>query len=111
MKKTLIMLFCILAHASSAFALRCGNELVSVGDLKNEVLMACGEPVSKETIGYIDRVVSETKDGEKSEKRIRVMKIEEWIIKTTNYGTTYYHSLEFEGNKLTGIEDAGKKSE
>jgi hypothetical protein len=109
MKKTIIALLCIVAHAGTAFALRCGNELISVGDLKNEVRVACGEPISKEIIGYVDHVVSETNDGQTSEKRIRVMKIEEWIIETTSYGTTYFHSLEFEGNKLIEIKDAGQK--
>ncbi len=44
-----------------------------------------------------------------TEKRIRVMKIEEWILEVNRYGTTYYYSLVFEGNKLTKIERAGKK--
>jgi len=77
-----------------------GNEIVSVGDLKHEVLLKCGEPESREVIGYIDRVVS----GE----RIRVMKIEEWIVSVTSYGKTYYYSLVFEGNELKEIRPAGE---
>lgn len=110
MVKRLAIIFCfVIMTANSAYALRCGNNLISVGDLKNTVRINCGEPVSKEVIGYIDHVESETKNGDKSEKRIRVMKIEEWIIKISQYGTTTYYSLVFEGNRLTEINSAGKK--
>lgn len=102
-----LFVFCLTANI--AFALRCGNRLISIGDLKNEVLLKCGEPFSKEIIGYMDLVESESINGVKSEKRIRVMKIEEWILEITNYGTTYYHSLVFQGNKLTEIKSAGRK--
>jgi hypothetical protein len=75
-----------------SLALRCGSDLVDVGDLKQEILLKCGTPVSKEEIGYID----EEKDG----NRIRVMKIEEWIIVVSKQ----YYSLVFEGNALVKIE-------
>lgn len=85
----------------SAFSLRCGNNLVSEGDLKHQVLLSCSEPVSKEVIGYIDRV--------ENEERIRVMKIEEWIVEVDSYGSVYYYSLVFEGNALVEIKAAGEK--
>ena len=78
-------------------ALRCGSDLVDVGDLKQEILLKCGTPFSKEEIGYIDEV----KDG----NRIRVMKIEEWILVVSNQ----YFSLVFEGNALVKIESVGNK--
>jgi len=90
-----IALFFTIPQAS--FALRCGSNLASVGDLKIEVLVACGEPFSKEVIGYIDQ--------EKNGDRIRVMKVEEWILKEGNN----YYSLVFEGNRLVKIESAGKE--
>jgi len=80
-----------------SFALRCDNGLVNVGYLKQRVLVACGNPYSKEIIGYIDK----QKDGD----RIRVMKIEEWIINKKGN----YYSLIFEGNKLIKIETAVRK--
>ncbi|MCW8963383.1 MAG: DUF2845 domain-containing protein [Gammaproteobacteria bacterium] len=86
----------LITFPNISYALRCGNELANVGDLKHEVLLACGKPKSKEIIGYIDK----EKDGD----RIRVMKLEEWIIKINNF----YYSLIFEGNKLIKIESAGK---
>lgn len=87
----------ILFSPTSSLALRCGSQLADVGDLKHEVLIACGEPYAKEIIGYIDQ--------EKEGDRIRVLKIEEWILELSGY----YYSLVFEGNRLTSIEDAGKK--
>lgn len=98
-----------LVTVDTAFALRCGHNLVQVGDLKYEVFLTCGEPVSTEVIGYIDRVEIEFIDNAVSEKRIRVMKIEEWILEVTNYGTTYYYSLVFEGNELKEIKPVGQK--
>ncbi len=74
----------LLICPNSSFALRCGSKLASVGDLKHEVRVACGEPHSQEVIGYIDQ--------EKVGGRIRVMKIEEWIIETSSR----YYSLVFE---------------
>lgn len=72
MKKTLTIVLIVLLlfiATNTAFAIRCGDNLISVGDLKNVVLVKCGEPFSKEIIGYIDHI--------EPEKRIRVMKIEE----------------------------------
>ena len=86
---------CIVPNVSHA--LRCGSDLVDVGDLKQEVLVKCGTPYSKEEIGYIDQ--------ETNGSRITVMKVEEWIILVSNE----YYSLVFEGNKLVKIESAGKK--
>jgi hypothetical protein len=97
-----VVLSCFLITTTIAHALRCGSNLISLGDLKNEVRVKCGEPKSTEIIGYIDHV--------ENEKRIRVMKIEEWILEIKTYGSIYYHSLVFEGNKLIEIKPAGKKN-
>ncbi|HDY99341.1 MAG TPA: DUF2845 domain-containing protein [Pseudomonas sabulinigri] len=75
----------------NAYALRCGTDLIDEGDLKFKVLQACGEPMSREIIGYVDR--------EHTGDRVRVMNIEEWIYKLSND----YQSLEFEGNRLVKI--------
>ena len=90
-----VILFAIIPN--SAFALRCGNELASIGDLKHEVKLACGTPISKEVIGFIDQ--------EKEGDRIRVLKIEEWIVESSSR----YYSLVFEGNTLVKVESAGEK--
>lgn len=73
----------------------------SLGDLKQEVRLSCGEPERIELIGYIDKM--------QDQNRIRVMKIEEWIYLIPYYGEQNYYSLVFEGNKLVTIEHAGSK--
>jgi len=53
---TLICIFLLLCFAEISFAgssIRCGNYLVSIGDLKIKVLDRCGEPISKEKIELI----------------------------------------------------------
>ena len=100
MKKlfTIIMILFLLLPAlsiASGKTLRCGHQVISLGDIKNQVLIKCGEPYSKEIIGYIDHV--------ESKERIRVMKLEEWIIIIDNQ---HYYSLVFEGNKLIEIKSA-----
>ena len=50
---TLICIFLLFCFAEISFAgssIRCGNNLVSVGDLKIKVLDRCGEPILKEKI-------------------------------------------------------------
>ena len=93
-----------LSIPSTSFALRCGSKLVDIGDLKINVQLACGEPFSKETIGYVDQVRytdQKTKnDNKEIVERIRVMSIEEWIIKDKNN----YYSLIFEGSTLKSIK-------
>lgn len=95
-----VLLLIFFVFSVNAFALRCGNETINIGDIKNEVRLRCGEPIDKEEIGYIDRVQPDS-------TKIRVMKIEEWIISVSQYGTVYYYSLIFEGNVLKEIKDAG----
>ena len=73
----------------------------SLGDIKQEVRLSCGEPKSIEIIGYIDKMIDQ--------ERIRVLKIEEWIYMIPFFGEQNYYSLVFEGNKLVEIERAGSK--
>lgn len=74
-----------------AHALRCGTDIVDEDDLMFEVEQACGAPLSRQVIGYVDSMVY----GD----RIRVMNIEEWIYKINRD----HYSLEFEGNRLQHI--------
>ncbi len=109
-----VIIVVICSLPATSFALRCGSDLVEVGDLKIEVKLACGEPLSKDNIGYVDQVrykveksYSEERgrDGKNEiEERIRVMAIEEWIVKESNN----YYSLVFEGNRLKEIEWANR---
>lgn len=109
-----VIIVLVFTFPATSFALRCDSDLVEVGDLKIEVQLACGEPLSKEVIGYVDQVrykveksytEQRSRDGkDEAEERIRVMNIEEWIVKESDN----YYSLVFEGNKLKEIEWANK---
>lgn len=99
MKLTLLTLSSVLMVAIvsltpvfSATTLRCGNELVQVGDSKFIVEEYCGAPRSKD-------LVAETTyyDGFKKQK----LMVEEWIYEL-RYG--YYDILTFRGNRLIKME-------
>ena len=101
-KFLVIVLFFINAsflHARSTMNCQNGGS-ASVGDLKHQVRLDCGEPERSEIIGYIDKV--------KNNQRIKVMKIEEWIYSGSFYGQDYFYSLVFEGNKLVEINKIAK---
>ena len=74
-------------------SIRCGNNLISVGDLKIKVLDRCGEPISKEEI----ELDSYRRKGGNSKYRF----LEQWIYEF-HYG--YYDVLTFKGGKLIKIE-------
>ena len=89
--KWLLALMLVLA-ASPALAsdtLRCGSQLVSLGDRASEVLQKCGEPVSRDVLGY-----------KRSANRREEFQVEEWT-----YGPNggMYQYLQFEGNRLKQI--------
>lgn len=88
----LFMLLCLplLAEASSTY--RCGSALVSTSAPSAEVLSKCGEPASRDFLGYKEVVDSYGFRNEVS--------VEEWV-----YGprSGMYHFLRFEGGRLTEI--------
>ncbi|MBV7550026.1 DUF2845 domain-containing protein [Pseudomonas sp. PDM26] len=73
----------------AADTLRCGSQLISVGDRSSEVLHKCGEPVSRDLLGY-----------KRSADRREEFQVEEWT-----YGPNggMYQYLRFEGNRLKQI--------
>lgn len=79
--------------SSAASTLRCGSALISLDDHVSEVQNKCGEPVSRDQLGYREVV---DYYGFRSE-----VPIEEWI-----YGprSGMYYYLRFEGNRLVKIE-------
>jgi hypothetical protein len=79
----------VVSQASAADTLRCGSQLISVGDRSSEVLQKCGEPVSRDVLGY-----------KRSANRREEFQVEEWT-----YGPNggMYQFLRFEGNRLTQI--------
>ena len=79
----------ISGHALAATTLRCGSQLISVGDRSSEVLQKCGEPVARDPLGY-----------KRSANRREEFQVEEWT-----YGPNggMYQYLRFEGNRLVQI--------
>ncbi|WP_085726166.1 DUF2845 domain-containing protein [Pseudomonas sp. R37(2017)] len=78
------------AHQTwAADTLRCGSQLISVGDRSSEVLQKCGEPASRDLLGY-----------KRSADRREEFQVEEWT-----YGPNggMYQYLRFEGNRLKQI--------
>lgn len=78
------------ASAVQADTLRCGSQLISVGDRKSEVLDKCGEPRSQDIVGY-----------QRSADRRVEMQIEEWIYGPSN---GMYRYLRFVGGQLVSID-------
>ncbi|EJM90424.1 hypothetical protein PMI34_02768 [Pseudomonas sp. GM74] len=77
------------SQAWAADTLRCGSQLISVGDRSSEVVHKCGEPVSRDLLGY-----------KRSADRREEFQVEEWT-----YGPNggMYQYLRFEGNRLKQI--------
>lgn len=78
------------ASLAQAETLRCGSQLVSVGDRSFEVEQKCGEPALRDLVGYTLGPVER-----------RELKIEEWVYGPSSGMLTI---LTFEGNRLTRIE-------
>lgn len=86
----LTLLLSCAAGLVQADTLRCGSQLVSVGDRSFEVLQKCGEPAFRDLVGY-----------SLGPYERREYKIEEWV-----YGPDggMLSILTFEGNRLRTIE-------
>lgn len=76
-------------HAAASDTLRCGSQLISLGDRSSEVLQKCGEPVSRDVLGY-----------KRSANRREEFQVEEWTYGPSN---GMYQYLRFEGNRLRQI--------
>jgi hypothetical protein len=76
-------------------ALRCGNLLVSEGDIRSEVFAKCGEPTDR-TLYYEER---------KTGRITTVIPIEVWIY---NFGVqNFVYFLTFENGRLIDIRTGG----
>lgn len=82
------------ASAQASSTLRCeGGGLISQDDSTSEVQRKCGEPASRSSLGYREKV---DHYGFTSE-----VLVEEWVYGPRN---GMYQYLRFEGNKLIKIE-------
>lgn len=116
-KSKLLLLSLCLLFSNAVFALRCGHELVDIGDYKEDVIEKCGEPESIETHieirGASDRFGARTRVspgtsinlGQQHWTEIEVV-VEEWIY---NFGRRRLQKyLRFENGRLKEIKDLGR---
>lgn len=87
-----------LAAPAGASTLRCGSALVSSGDHALEVLDKCGEPASREIIGYRQR-------GDYWGNR-EELRIDEWVYGPRN---GMYYFLRFEASRLVQIDSRRRR--
>jgi hypothetical protein len=96
---TLASFLLLFPHASHA--MRCGNDLVDVGDTKIDVLKKCGEPTLREEVGEDTSFESDAL-GRRKEKRY----VEQW---TYNFGSTrLIYVLTIKSGKVVDITTLDK---
>ena len=87
---TILSLLLTVATAGADGSMHCGNSFVTIGERAFLVQKDCGEPVSKQIIGYtIDQ------------NERRELTIEEWIYGPRDGG--YYYIITFIGGKVSKI--------
>jgi hypothetical protein len=81
------------AAQAATDTLRCGSQLISVGDRMFEVQQKCGQPVSQDIVGYKETV--------NHFRQVDQVQVQEWI-----YGPNsgMYQYLRFEGGRLVRID-------
>jgi hypothetical protein len=89
---TLVALTAALSAQAAEAGMRCGSKLISEGDSKARVLMACGEPFLEDLIA-VERV------GESGELTTTTF-VEEWSY--PNPAGEDPHTLRFEGSRVVG---------
>ncbi len=100
-----------LTHASAVFSIssmRCGNNLIELGDDKNKVLEICGEP---ESVASRTKIVGSTLHHPRRTLDIQVyeeIQVEEWIYKHGR--NRIRQSLRFENGLLIEIKDLGRSN-
>ena len=123
LSKRLFLCFCIIVFSPVSFAIRCGHELVDLGDHKQDVLRKCGEPESIDTHIEI-RGVSDFADetqylpdgmrrfpnasvsiGQQRYMEVEVV-VEEWVY---DFGRRRFKQyLRFENGRLRQINNLGR---
>jgi hypothetical protein len=84
-----VLLFAI-ASAGANGSMRCGSSFVKIGERAYLVQRDCGEPVTKQLIGYTI-----------NQQERRELTIEEWIYGPRDGG--YFYIITFVGGKVSRI--------
>jgi hypothetical protein len=85
-----------LAGRTKETMLRCGNDLIDIGDSKSRVAYLCGEPASKEIIGHTEPPQATGGIG---------FIVERWTYSTS---VRYFTILTFRGDRVVRMEDERK---
>lgn len=119
----IILMILFYIPSSYADSMRCGNKLITVGDTKAEVLIKCGEPLTRDTIAIQEdtdyaelaiqypqlyrRGLIKNKDGVVIGRETTVSQsIDMW---TYHLGQgTFLRILYFVGGELAAIEDGDR---
>jgi uncharacterized protein YxeA len=87
-----VLTLCPSLYAQQQTSFRCGNMFVKEGASSVAVQASCGEPISKEDLGY---------RGGKKRKKGAGKKVEKWV-----YGpqSGYYYVIMIEGGTVVSVE-------
>jgi hypothetical protein len=106
--QSLLVITLLLAAAPGAQAryLRCGSDLVAVGDRKFDLLQRCGEPALTERRTR-ERAVQVWDPVRRVLREARVtVEVEEWIY---NFGPhRFYYVVRMEDGRIVAIETGGR---
>lgn len=98
---SLVLATLFLLPFSEAFAMRCGNQLVSLGDTKIEVEIKCGPPAFSNLVA-LETSRKQSPNGSVTEE----VPVEQWIY---NQGPdTLMKTLTFKGGRLTDIDEGAR---
>jgi hypothetical protein len=91
---------------ASAQYLRCGSDVVAVGDRKFDLLQKCGEPALRESRTQ-ERSVKVRDPGGRTLREIEItVEVEDW---TYNFGPhRFYYVVRMEDGRIVGIESGGR---
>jgi len=91
---------------SRAQYLRCGSDVVAVGDRKFDLLQRCGEPALKESRTK-ERAVKSWDPERRTLREVRItVEVEEW---TYNFGPhRFYYVVRMEDGRIFKIESGGR---
>lgn len=95
-QQVILMAIGMLFWATSS-ALRCGNQIINIGDTKNKVLQACGQPANKCKTSIPITGVLHAKH--------KNLKVTNW---TYNFGPTdFLYIVTFQNDKIIKITTEG----
>lgn len=100
------VLLLLLADVVAAESMRCGSALATTGDLDTEVLLKCGEPLSRDAVAIKEHTVRRRGVLRQTETTTEE-KVEKWTYRPG--GGQFMRVLTFQGGVLVGIEQLDQR--